>query len=219
MGVLLMLMTIGGLTVAAVLLVIAVFTKKAWLRNFVFGAVALWFVLYAATLIGTSVFSKEKTLAVNEPKAFCGFYLDCHMHTAVTGVRRAKAIGGRTANGEFYIVKVKVFSDAVKATLALTTVETHVVDSENRMYIRDTGAESQLGPQPAFEKVIGPEEEFEKEIVFDLPVGVKDPRLDLRQGFGIEHVLETFLIGDEDSILHKRAHFKLVEQIGSAGVK
>ena len=46
MGVLLMLMTIGGLIVAAVLLVIALIGKKKWLRNFVLGGVALWFVFY-----------------------------------------------------------------------------------------------------------------------------------------------------------------------------
>ncbi len=60
MGVLLMLMTIGGLVAAFILLVISVFTKKAWLQKFVFGAVAAWFVFYAILLFGTSLLSKEK---------------------------------------------------------------------------------------------------------------------------------------------------------------
>src|SRR5258706_12180465 len=109
MGVLLMLMTIGGLIVAAVMLVISVATGKAWLRKFVFGGVAIWFVFYLAMLFGFSLSSQEKDLGLNEAKEYCGFYLDCHMHTAVTNVRTAKMIGNQTANGEFYIVKVKVF--------------------------------------------------------------------------------------------------------------
>ena len=212
MGVLLMLMTIGGLIVAAVLFVIALYTGKAWLAKFVFGGVAVWFVFYFAMLLGVSLFSKEKTLSLNEPKAFCGFYLDCHMHTAVKSVRTARTIGNRTAKGEFHIVTVEVFSDAVRATLGLITVDAHVVDAGNRTYTRDMDAETQLAPQPEFEKQIGPEESFEKEIVFDLPVNVKEPRLDIREGYGIDHAIEAFLIGDEDSIFHKRTYFKLEEQ-------
>jgi hypothetical protein len=219
MGVLLTLMTSGGLIAAAVLFVIALYTGKAWLAKFVFGGVAIWFVFYFALLFGVSLFSKEKALAVNEPKEYCGFYLDCHMHTSVKGVRTAKTIGGKTANGEFHIVKIEVFSDAVKATLGLITVDAHVVDASNREYSRDTEAEAQLPPQPDFEKQIGPEESFEKEIVFDLPADVKEPRLDLREGIGIDSIIESFLIGDEDSIFHKRNYFKLSEQNDLAGVK
>ena len=219
MGVLLMLMTIGGLVVAAVLFAISIFTKKTWLRNFVFGGVAVWFVFYFAMLFGFSVTSEEKNLAMNQPKEFCGFYLDCHMHTSVTDVRTAKTIGNKTANGEFYIVKVKVFSDAKAATIGLLTVDAHVVDTSNQIYTRDMDAESQLAAQPDFEKKISPVESFEKEIVFDLPGSVKNPRLDIREGYGIDHAIEAVLVGDEDSILHKRNYFVLSEQQETAGVE
>jgi hypothetical protein len=219
MGVLLMLMTIGGLIIAAVLFVIALYTGKVWLRNFVFGGVAVWFVFYFAMLLGVSLFSKEKTLALNEPKEYCGFYIDCHMHTAVKGVRTAKTIGNKTAKGEFHIVTVEVFSDAIRATLGLLTVDAHVVDAGNRTYTRDIDAETQLPRQPDFEKQIDPEESFEKEIVFDLPADTKEPRLDIREGYGIDHAIEAVLIGDEDSIFHKRNYFKLSEQNATASVK
>lgn len=214
-----MLMTIGGLISAAVLFAIAVLTKKAWLKKFVFGGVAIWFVFYFAMLLGFSLFSNEKTLALNEAKEYCGFYLDCHMHTAVTGVRIAKTIGDQTANGQFYVVKVKVFSDAKAATLGLLTVDAHVVDGQNRKYDRDMQAEAQLPPQPDFERQISPVESFEKEIVFDLPGDIKSPRLDMREGYGIDHAIEAVLIDDEDSILHKRNYFKLQEQNDTASVK
>lgn len=219
MGVLLMLMTIGGLVAAGVLLAISLFTKKTWLTKFTIGGVAVWFVLYAAMLFGFSLYSREKTLALNEAKAYCGFYLDCHMHTSVTGVRTAKQIGERTADGEFYIVKVKVFSDARAATLGLLTVDAHVVDGRNRVYARDMRAEEQMPPQPPFEKRISPVESFEKEIVFDLPADVVDPRLDISEGYGIDYVIEAVLVDDEDSFLHKRQFFKLAKQNETAGVK
>ena len=209
MGVLLMLMTIGGLIAAAVLLAVGWLNESAWLKKFVLGGGAIWFLFYAVMLVGASVMSEEKLLGLNEPKEFCGFYFDCHLHAAVSGVRTAGTIGGLKANGKFYIVTVKVFSDAKRATLGLLTVDAHVVDRAGRAYARDEMAEAQLGPQPEFETKIGPEESFEKEIVFDLPTNVDHPKLDIREGYGIDHAIEYVLIGDEDSIFHKRSYFKL----------
>lgn len=219
MGVLLMLMTIGGVIVAAVLLAISLFTKKTWLTKFAVGGVAVWFVFYAVMLFGFSFASTEKTLAMNEPKEFCGFYLDCHMHTAVSGVRTAKTIGNINANGEFYIVKVKVFSNAKAATLGLITVDAHVVDASSRTYIRDERAEEQLGNQPSFDQKISPVESFEKEIVFDLSVDVQNPRLDISEGYGIDKVIEAVLVDDEDSILHRRVYFELAGQTVASSAK
>jgi hypothetical protein len=88
-------MTIGGLFVAAIILIFSVVTKKTWLRNFTLGGVAVWFVFYAVMLVCFSLASTEKTLAIGEAKEYCGFYLDCHMHTAVTGVRVSKMLGDK----------------------------------------------------------------------------------------------------------------------------
>ena len=119
MGVILLAMTIGGFVVAAILLVVSYFAKLNWLRTFVLGGVTVWILGYVILLFVASIFSEERTLGLNEPKEFCGFYLDCHLHTAVTDVRKTKTIGDKTANGEFYIVKVKVFSDAKNPAIAL----------------------------------------------------------------------------------------------------
>jgi hypothetical protein len=220
MGILLMVMTVGGLLVAGVLLAIAWLNESAWLKKFVLGGVAIWLAFYAVMLIGVSLMSSERTIEIGDTdgKEYCGFYLDCHMHTMVSRVRRAKSIGSRTAKGEFYIIAVKVFSNAKAATLGLSTVGAHVVDSTGSTYTRDLQAEDELGPQPGFEDKIGPSESFVKEIVFDLPVGVKGPRLDIREG-GINGLIEAFLIGDEDSIFHKRNYFKLQEQNVGVSVK
>lgn len=50
-------------------------------------------------------------------------------------------------------------------------------------------------------------ESFEREIVFDLPANVQNPRLDIREGCGVDRLIEAVLIGEEDSIGHKRNYF------------
>jgi hypothetical protein len=216
---LLMLMSIGGVLGAVVIAIIASITKKSWLLKFTLAAVAVWFSFYAVMLVGFSANSVEKDLGLNEAKSFCGFYFDCHMHTAVTAVRTAKRLGGREATGQFYIVTVKVFSDARRARLGLLTVDAHVVDGRGTVYVRDDMAEKELQPQPAFDQKVGPGESFEKEIVFDMPADAADPRLDITEGYGIDHLIEAVLIDDEDSILHKRTYFSLPEQTDTVSVK
>ena len=222
MGVLLMLMTIGGLIVAAVLLGISLLTKKTWLRNFVFGGVALWVVFYAVMLIGFSLASIEKTLAVSEPKEFCGFYLDCHLHTAVTGVRTAKQIGDREAKGEFYIVKVKVFSDAKNPNIAFRLLEpkAEIADAQGRIYMRNKAVENLLPTsQIQLNQDIKGTETLEKEMVYDITGPSDQLKLLVTEGYGVDKYIEAVLIDDEDSILHKQTYFKLPEQNVTAGVK
>lgn len=210
-----MLMTIGGLAAAAILLVFAFVSDRSWLKKFVLGGVAIWFLFYGVLLLVMSLTSRETNLGNNEPKEFCGFYLDCHMHTEVTGVRTAKNIGDKTANGEFYIVNLKVFSDARNPAIALRLLKPQavVMDENGATYARNDAAEQLL---PTANLNLGADvkndETIEKEIVFDLPEGIKNPRLDIREGYGVDHVIEAVLIGDEDSILHKRIYFKLLSE-------
>lgn len=222
MGVLLMLMTIGGTLMAVIMLAVSLVLKKTWLRNFTVAAVVVWFAFYTVMLFGFSFASTDKTLAINEPKAFCGFYLDCHMHTLVTGKRTANKIGDQTAKGLFYIVTVKVFSDARNPSIAFRLLEPSVVvsDGSSSSYTRDEAAESLL-PSAAVDlgRDIRGRETIEKEVIFDLPVGVLEPKLDIKEGYGIDHVIEAVLVDDEDSVFHKRSYFQLREQSESAGVK
>ena len=132
MGAILLLMTIGGSIIAAVLLAFSIWKDKAWLKSFVLGGVFVWYSFYIIIFLMSSAFSQEKTLGLNEAKEFCGFYLDCHMHTAVSEVRKTKTLGDRTAAGAFYIVTVKVFSNARREPLHLVETEARVVDDQKR---------------------------------------------------------------------------------------
>ena len=215
MGLLMMMATIGGLGLAFILLIIAVWAKQVWLSKFVSGAVAVWLVFYTTMLLGVSLASREKTLELNEAKAFCGFYLDCHLHASVSGVRTAKQIGDKTAQGVFYIVKVKIFSDAKRAAIGLHNPQFEVVDEQRRIF--EPIEDSMVSGNP-FERKVPAGGSFEGEVIFDLPADIKNPRLDVAEGIGIDKVIESVLIGDEDSILHKRNYFKLEEQSQNSGV-
>ena len=60
MGVVLLLMTIGGLFVAGILLVIAFWTKINWLKTFVFGGVTVWFFFYRDFVFRRLDFQRRK---------------------------------------------------------------------------------------------------------------------------------------------------------------
>ena len=206
MGLLLMTMTIGGLGLSIILLIIAVWTKQVWLSKFVLGAVAVWLMFYTTTLLGVSLASREETLRLNEAKAFCGFYLDCHLHASVSDVRTEKQIGDRIAQGIFYIVTIKISSDARRAAIGLLDPQFEVVDEQHGTFQPIEDLTVYGNP---FERKVPAGGSFEGEIVFDLPANIENPRLDIAEGIGIDKIIESVLIGDEDSILHKRVFFKL----------
>ena len=222
MGVLLMLMTIGGLIVAAILLIISLWTRKKWLAKFVVGGVAVWLVFYAAMLFGFSFVSEEKVLALNEPKEYCGFYLDCHLHTSIVNVRTAKQISDQTAQGIFYIVKVKVWSNARNPNITFRLLEPEAVaeDEGGRLYSRIAAAESRLPTANIqLNQDIKGTETIEKEIVFDLTEPSDTLKLLITEGYGVDKVIEAVLVDDDDSIFHKQTYFKIEEQSQTADVK
>ena len=85
-------------------------------------------------------------------------------------------------NGESFEVKTKVL---VGADGANSRVAKDLKLDENREWI------------------VGYEE------VFHVDSLAKEPRLDIAEGIGVDKVIESVLIGDEDSIGHKRNYFKL----------
>lgn len=222
MGVLMMLMTLGAVAVSALLLIIAMAGRKAWLAEFTLGAIVLWFGFYGLMLLSFSFVSSEKVVAMNNAKEFCGFYLDCHLHAAVTGVRTTDSIGERRANGEFRIVKVVVFSDARNPSIAFRLLEpkARMVMADGQMVERDPDAERLL-PTAAISlgSDIRGRDQLEKEIVFDVPSGTGDAKLLITEGYGIDKVIEWFLIGDEDSLFHAQTFFALPEQSEVLSVK
>ncbi len=211
MGVLMMLMTIGGLMIAAVLLLLAFWKRQSWLKHFVLGGLTVWFTTYAFLFFTASFFSREKVLGLNEPKEFCGFYFDCHLHASVSGIRTASEIGNTKAQELFYIVKVKISNDAKREALQMTAPDFEVLDEGGRMYTRISAAEKNLeSAKVPFDQKVPAGGSFEKEIVFDITEpAAQSLKLSVTNTHGIDRLIEAVLIDDEDSLGHKRTFFKL----------
>lgn len=212
MGFLMMLLTIGAVFIALLLVIVSVYLKKKWLRNFVLGATLIWLGFYIALLLEFSLTGKEKKLSLNEPKEYCGFYLYCHLHTSVTNVRTIKQIGNQTAQGTFLIVNVKVFSDAENPNVSFRLInpQAEIEDEGGRLYSRISSAENQLSTAKVkLNQDIKADEALEKEIVFDITEPTNKFKLSLTEGDGINKFIELLLINDEDSIFHQPTRFKI----------
>lgn len=222
MGFLLMLFTILGIFAAAIWILYALAARRRTDVARIAKVLLIWAGVYFAILAAVSLTSKERVLGLNEEKHFCGFYFDCHMCASVVKVGTAKTVGKPpaqvTARGNFYIVTVKVASDAVRATLRFNDPAAIVIDQKGRKFARSLEAEAALeqarGVVVPFEQDLGPNHSsaFAKDLVFDLPADVLNPRLLVTKGWWDERLTELFLIGDEDSLFHKKTLFRVEPQ-------
>lgn len=205
LGILMVLGTVALVMLASAILVHARITKRPLPWRPLLLATGGWALVYTTMLLASSLTSDERVLDVAQDKKFCGFYLDCHMQVAVTGVDTVREIGLRRANGVFYVVTLRVSSDAVRARLNLIAP---------RLVLRDAGGRSyDQVPDPhgaaALAREIGPEESFNSTVLFDVPEDAVNLRLHVSMGVWVDRLIEAVLIGDEDSILHKRTSFRI----------
>jgi hypothetical protein len=214
------LMFLGSLGLTALAAVIVVYTRLKHAPLPIKPMVAIggaWAALYVVALTASSLTSRERVLRMNEDKAFCGFYLDCHLQVAVKNVDTARALGNGVAplraGGMFYVVTLRVSSTAVRARMHLLDPQVVVRDAQGREHHRVPAAEAALAargaPAESLTRDLGPEEEFLTTVVFDLPADAREPRLAVTEGIWADKLIELILIGDEDSFLHKRTAFEL----------
>jgi hypothetical protein len=213
-GILLLLLTVVAAFVATVGVIHALLREKRELLQAIGLGALIWAGAYAAILLTMSLTSRPRALGLHEAKRFCGFYLDCHMGLSVEAVDTAKTIGAppaqRVAAGRFWIVTANVSNTALRVPLRLHDPRAVVVDGQGRRYERDTAAERRLsGADASLDRQAGPGESYTVRLVFDLAVDAATPSLYIREGYGIDHLIELVLAGDEDSLLHAKTSFRL----------
>lgn len=175
-------------------------------------------VLYFGGLFGFSFAGAGRVLARGEEKHFCE--VDCHLAYSVVGVRRAKTLGaGETraeVRGEFLVVTLKTRFD--ETTISPTRGDGElrpnprsltVYDADGRAYKpSDAGSRSLAATGAAgtpIETPLRPGESYTTELVFDLPTDARDARLLVNES----DLPTRFIIGHENSPLHKKTEFKL----------
>lgn len=172
--------------------------------------------LYAGTLLARSLASDERTLAAGQYKYFCE--IDCHAAYTVTDVRTAKALGEggeqATAAGTFYVVTLRAWFDedttssrrAKDVPLWPNPRVVRVVDEAGRRFSTSlAGQKAIVAHNVPLTHALRPGESYETVLVFDLPADAASPRLLVADWFP----LSQFLIGHENSPLHKKIYFAL----------
>jgi hypothetical protein len=167
---------------------------------------------YASVLLGASAASREQTLAGDQEKYFCE--IDCHLAYSVVDIERAKiqASGAteKTADGILCTVSVRTRFDektisAHRGDSPLTPSPraVSIVDDRGRIY--PSSDESQ---QASLAKPLRPGESYITKLVFNLPSDAQDLRL-LITSPTEPGWLGRVIIGDEDSIFHKKIYLRL----------
>ncbi|MBA2527106.1 MAG: DUF4352 domain-containing protein [Pyrinomonadaceae bacterium] len=184
----------------------------------VVSAIAVVAAIYIGCLLLFSFASSETVLARGQEKHFCE--IDCHLAYSILNVRQTKTLGSSpnqsTADGLYQVVTIKTRFDENtisptrgNATLTPNSRLATVVDAQGRKYWpSETGAKALAQTENAgtpFTEVLRPGETYTTKLVFDLPADVANPTLLLNEGAW----LTRFIIGHENSLLHKTTRFQL----------
>ncbi len=211
--------TLGLLVLLVLFVLFALWTRKKWIG---FGAIVLGLALlsgYALVLVGVSLTSHEKVLALGEHKYFCE--IDCHIAYSVAGVEESTALGDELrpslAAGRFVIVHLKTWFDP-------STISPHrgngelppghrrvvLVDDQGHEFAPSTQAQAALakmrGTTRPLSQPLQPGESYVTDVVFDLPSDLRTPRLFIGDDLGFPN---RVLIGHEDSYFHKKIFLAL----------
>ena len=182
-------MAMCGLPVVGVLFS---FLKPA-LAKFSMAAIGAAGVGYLVVLLGLSLASKDMVLEAGHMKYFCE--LDCHQAYTVQGV-------AREANKA--VVSVRAWFDADTTSpkrgdspLTFDDRRIEMVDSQGRRY----------APAPVdLRRALRPGESFTVDLAFPVPSDARDLRLLITEP---EQFPTQFLLGHENSLLHKKIWFKV----------
>ncbi len=206
---LLLVAILSGAIIAAAL-AHAFFTKNKTrvMRLAIIGAAGA--ALYGAVLLYVSLSAETVELPRGTAKRFCGFYLDCHMSCAVETVTATQSLGQGEdtihTTGMFYVITLRIASDAHRVNMGLYNVNADLIDGDNRHYSRNATAEEIIrktsNAELSLERVVHAGDSYVATLVYDVPAGTSRLRLDVTTGHPIDRLLEIALIGDTDSFLH-----------------
>lgn len=164
----------------------------------VFGRLAIGLAIYFAALIAVSLLSPRKVLAMGQDRCFDDWCL------AVESATTAPDIADKAANGKYYIVTLRVSSQAKRVSQRALDASVHLEDDRGNTYEpSDSGQrayEAQHGPAKALFDRLEPGEFFNTVRVFDVPRDAGGLGLVVLHGAFLGHLI----IGDSQSFLHKR---------------
>jgi hypothetical protein len=174
---------------------------------------------YATLLLGASLTSREVILGSGEKKYFCE--IDCHLAYSVERTTIAKTLGAPPhaviARGSYRVVALKTWFDET-TTASFRPRDVPLYPNPRNVYVQDALGR-RFDPSPAGQRALEamghpfvpltrklvPGESYVTELVFDLPTDAREPRLYV----GDADPTVFFLIGHEESPLHKKIWFRI----------
>src|SRR4051812_6375403 len=204
---------------AAALFLIYSLTARSFSRARLTAAFMLVFAcMYLGTTLIFAFASSEVALARGEEKHFCE--LDCHLAYSVADLRQTQVIGSGAntvvAGGTLTLVTIKTRFDETtigptrgNGLLYPNSHQLTIVDGEGRTYWPSQQAQAALESAgdagTPLQSALRPGESYLTTVVFDLPGDATNPSLLINEGEWVTH----FIIGHENSFLHKKVRFQL----------
>jgi hypothetical protein len=192
---------LGTLALGAAFVLALLLQKPAWARVIAWiegGGLAL----YAVLFLITSLTSRTRELKVGEEKHICE--VDCHLAYSVKGFQTAKVWDGKTAQGLFYIVTVRVRFDS-NTIAKWRPRDLPVYPNGRTVVLLDAQGRRFPAPTAALDRQLVPGQEYTTDFVFDVPADATQPRLELTSGDWPTH----FMIAHENAFLHGKVLFRL----------
>ncbi len=164
-------------------------------------------VLYTIVLLSVALLSPQRVLAGNQTRCFDDWCL------GVERVVQQPAIGAVEArHGSFYLVTVRILSQARGITQRALDVQVYLLDAGGRRTDPDPVGQRALDASgqggQSLNSELAPGGSFARTIVFDPPVGSAHLALAVSHGF----FPEVLVIGSEQSFLHKPTIIQLQTQ-------
>ena len=190
----------GGTFLAGAAATIAWFIRKPKVARIIGMAVAAGAVIYFVLLFGFSLTSHDSALSRGQEKYFCE--IDCHLAYSVVEVKTESAA---TTTRYFVTLRTRFDETTISsrrpkdATLTPNPRAVQIIDASGHEYspVATHGTPLDTPLKPA--------DSYTTQLEFDLPKDASAARL-LVTTKGAE---QNLLIGDENSLLHKKTYFAL----------
>src|SRR6266850_1401259 len=154
--------------------------------------------LYLLLVLGASMFSRGRVLAVGEEKHICE--VDCHLAYSVAATKAEALPSDRLRE----IVTVKVRFD--EATISARRPRDATLTPNSRyVALVDDAGNQYPGSTEGLQRKLVPGESYTTDVVFDVPAEAKGLRLVLRNN----DPETAFIIGHENSVFHGKTIFRL----------
>jgi hypothetical protein len=192
---------------SATLALIATCLRRKWrLACSILLVLLIWLGVYLVMLLSVSLLTPQTVLAQRQERCFDEM---CFSVTQVTA-RKTLSAGaqGQAAGSISYLVTVQLRNASRRTAQKPDSPAFTLVDQQGNSYTPAPEAQQVLGQKPVWQNRLQPGETEPRQILFDVPGLLQQPGLIISEGGW----LTSFIIGDENSLFHKKTEVRLIPE-------